>query len=105
MFGVPHDDAVAMGAQIDQRMADSILSLYRSATTVGKEWAPDFRDIPAPGMVIVPSEDAFLNADHARGGAKVTGAQVAEFEGIGHWWMAQAPDHAAATLEQFWSSV
>jgi pimeloyl-ACP methyl ester carboxylesterase len=105
MFGVPHGDAVAMGSHIDKRMTDSILALYRSATEVGKEWAPDFRDIPAPGMVIVPSEDAFLNGDHAREGAKTAGARVAEFDGIGHWWMAQAPDHAATTLEAFWASI
>jgi pimeloyl-ACP methyl ester carboxylesterase len=105
MFGVSHDDAVEMGSHIDKRMTDSILALYRSATDVGKEWAPDFRDIPAPGLVIVPSEDTFLDADHARSGAAAAGAGVAEFEGIGHWWMAQAPDHAATTLEAFWSSV
>jgi pimeloyl-ACP methyl ester carboxylesterase len=105
MFGVPHDDAVAMGGSIDKRMTDSIIALYRSATEVGKEWSGDFKDIPAPGLVIVPSEDAFLNADHARESAATAGAQVAEFDGIGHWWMAQAPDRAVKTLESFWSSV
>ena len=86
-------------------MTDSILELYRSAVDVGKEWSGDFRDIPAPGMVIVPTEDAFLNADLAREAAATAGARVTDFEGIGHWWMAQAPDHAAKALEDFWSSV
>jgi hypothetical protein len=40
-------------------MAASILALYRSAVDVGKEWAPDFHDIPRLGLVIIPSEDPF----------------------------------------------
>ena len=86
-------------------MADCILALYRSAVTVGKEWAPDFHDIDAPGHIIIPSEDAFLAADLSRNSAKRTGASVTELDGLGHWWMLQDPARGAAVLEKFWASI
>lgn len=105
MFGVPREDAVAMGGWLDRTMADCILALYRSAVTVGDEWGPDFQDIAAPGCVLVPSDDPFLAADMARAGARRSGAIVTEFDGIGHWWMLQDPARAAAALESFWATV
>jgi pimeloyl-ACP methyl ester carboxylesterase len=105
LFGVPLDAAVDLNRRIDQTMVDCILALYRSAVTVGKEWAPDFRDIAAPGRVLIPSDDAFLNADLARGSAKNTGASVAELDGLGHWWMLQDPPRGAATLQEFWATL
>jgi len=105
MFGVPHDDAVALSASGDKTMADCILALYRSAVDVGKEWGPDFKDIPKPGLVIIPSEDPFLSADGARMSAGLAGAAVADLDGLGHWWMLQDPRAGAKTLESFWSSL
>ena len=62
LFGVPLDAAVDLNRRIDQTMVDCILALYRSAVTVGKEWAPAFRDIAVPGRVLIPSDDTFLDA-------------------------------------------
>ena len=62
-FGVPQDDAMAMGAAIDATMAGCILDLYRSATRVQDDWGPDFVDVPKPGMVVVPGDDPFLDAE------------------------------------------
>jgi predicted alpha/beta hydrolase family esterase len=62
-------------------------TLNRSAVDVGKEWGPDFRDIPAPRLVLLSSEDPFLSADGARTGARQAGAAVADLDGLGHWWM------------------
>lgn len=104
-FGVPHDQAVKMGGWSDRTMADCILSLYRSAVDVGREWGPDFHDIPKTGLVIIPSEDPFLAADPARAGAARAGAQIAELDGLGHWWMLQDPARGAKVLEQFWASA
>jgi pimeloyl-ACP methyl ester carboxylesterase len=92
-FGVPHHQAVAMTG-LDPTMAECILALYRSAVDVGREWAPDFRDVPAPGLVVVPSEDPFLSADSARNAATRAKASVAELAGLGHWWMLQDPAQA-----------
>jgi pimeloyl-ACP methyl ester carboxylesterase len=105
MFGVPHDDAVTMAGWIDETMASSILALYRSAIDVGNEWAPEFRDIPAPGLVLVPSEDPFLSDDVARDGAASAGAAVAPMNGLGHWWMLQDPRTGANVLQEFWAKL
>jgi pimeloyl-ACP methyl ester carboxylesterase len=104
-FGVPPDRAAALGAGIDRTMAECILALYRSAVDVGKEWGPDFEDVPAPGLVLLPSDDPFLGADAARGGAQRAGASVTELEGLGHWWMLQDPARGAAALEAFWATL
>lgn len=104
-FGVPHDDAVAIGGALDQTMADCILALYRSAIDVGQEWGPDFRDVAAPGFALVPSDDPFLADDGARAGAAKAGAAVIELDGLGHWWMLQDPSRSAAVLQEAWDSV
>jgi pimeloyl-ACP methyl ester carboxylesterase len=104
LFGVPHDAAIALGKPLDQTMVDCILALYRSALTVGKEWAPDFHDIAPPGRILVPSEDAFLSADLSRNSARRTGASITELDGLGHWWMLQDPERGAAVLQEFWAA-
>ena len=103
--GVPHDKAVAVAAEVDETMAQCILSLYRSAINVGADWGPAFADIAKPGMVLVPELDAFLNADHARRAAQRAGAQVQELAGLGHWWMLQDPAGTGALLRDFWASL
>lgn len=103
--GVPHDDAVAMVEAVDATMATAILALYRSAVDVGAEWSPEFRNIKAPGLVIVASEDPYGSASRARQGAERSGAQVGELEGVGHWWMLEAPERAAPILSEFWDSL
>lgn len=105
MFGVPHDAAIALGKPLDQTMVDCILTLYRSALNVGKEWAPDFHDIAPPGRVILPADEAFVNLDVSRSSAKRAGASTVEFDGVGHWWMLQDPKRGAAILEEFWATV
>ncbi len=104
-LGVPADQAVNMGGWVDQTMVDCILTLYRSALDVGKEWAPDFRDIAPPGCVTIPSDDPFLSADGARAAAEATGARVTDLESLGHWWMLQDPAAGAAALEAFWATL
>jgi pimeloyl-ACP methyl ester carboxylesterase len=103
--GVPEAEAIKAAEAITPAMASCILDLYRSATKVHEAWGPEFVDIPKPGMVIVPSDDAFLNADGARRSAKRAGARIEELDGVGHWWMLQDPARGARVLEQFWSSV
>ena len=61
--------------------------------------------MPAPGLVVVPSEDPFLSAEVARHAAHQAGASVAELAGLGHWWMLQDPAQGAAMLERFWASL
>ena len=103
--GASREQAVAMARSADRTMADCILALYRSAVDVGREWAPQFRDIPAPGLVVVPSEDPFLSAGSARAGAARAGAEVVDLLGLGHWWMLEDPARGAAMFETFWASL
>jgi pimeloyl-ACP methyl ester carboxylesterase len=105
MFGIPRDRAVALAGMADPVMAESILALYRSAVDVGREWSPDFTDIPKPGLVVVPTEDPFLSGDSAETSARRAGAAVVKLEGIGHWWMLQDPGKGAQVLEEFWASL
>ena len=104
MFGVPADERHRLIA-VDPTMADCILALYRSATEVGREWAPDFKDVPAPGAVVIPADDPFLAEDRATSAAARAGARTILLPSVGHWWMLQDPAAGAAMLEQFWSSL
>ncbi|MDP8928693.1 MAG: alpha/beta hydrolase, partial [Actinomycetota bacterium] len=103
-FGVSREQAVLI-ARLDRTMVDCVLALYRSAVDVAREWAPEFRDVPKPGLVVVPSEDPFLSPEAARTAAERSGAEVVGFVGFGHWWMLQDPARGAATLEEFWASL
>jgi pimeloyl-ACP methyl ester carboxylesterase len=105
MWNVPHDEAVMMAGWADATMVECILALYRSAVDVGRQWGPDFRDIPRPGLVLVPTEDPFLSADAARDGAASAGAETMEMPGLGHWWMLQDPKAGAQVLRDFWAKV
>lgn len=60
-FGVPQQRAVTIAGALDETMSQCILALYRSAVDVGREWGPQFHDIPAPGLVVVPLEDPSLH--------------------------------------------
>jgi pimeloyl-ACP methyl ester carboxylesterase len=104
-FGVPPDRARMLAGWADEEMARCILILYRSAVDVGVQWGPDFHDIPAPGLILLPTEDAFLSAEGARLGAQRSRAEMVEMPGIGHWWMLQDPALGAAVLAKFWASV
>jgi pimeloyl-ACP methyl ester carboxylesterase len=103
--GMPPDDALKAAQALNPSMASCILDLYRSATKVQDAWGPDFVDIPKPGMVIVPSDDAFLDGEGARRSAAKSGARITELPGLGHWWMLQDPVRGAEVLQGFWNSL
>lgn len=104
-FGVPAAQTAILGESVDETMAACILDLYRSALDVGMEWSPAFADVPAPGLVVQPSDDPFLSATLSGRAAARAGARVAELGGLGHWWMLQDPAAAASVLEHFWASL
>ena len=72
---------------------------------VGRQWGPDFAAIPAPGLVIIPSEDPFLSAASATKAAARAHAKTADLDGAGHWWMLQDPARAATVLREFWATL
>jgi pimeloyl-ACP methyl ester carboxylesterase len=105
MFGVPEEPALDLASHINRTMADCILDLYRSAVDVGRQWGPDFAAIPAPGMVIIPSEEPFMSAASSTRAAARAGARTAALDGVGHWWMLQDPARAATVLREFWATL
>jgi pimeloyl-ACP methyl ester carboxylesterase len=104
-LGVPAARARAMAAQIDETMAECILALYRSAVDVGEQWAPAISQITAPGLVVVPGNDPFQVPGTAQRVAERAGAQVVDLDGLGHWWVLEAPERGAEMLTRFWKSL
>jgi pimeloyl-ACP methyl ester carboxylesterase len=104
-LGVPVDRAerCILG---DPLMDDCILRLYRSATEVMHTWGSEAeRAGERPGLMIVPSDDPFLDADAARRTAGRMQATVEELDGLGHWWALQDPARGARAIESFWQAV
>ena len=96
--------ALDLASHLNRTMADCILDLYRSAVDVGTQWGPDFAAIPAPGLVIIPSEEPFMSAASSTRAAARAGARTAALDGLGHWWMLQDPAQAASVLREFWAT-
>jgi pimeloyl-ACP methyl ester carboxylesterase len=100
--GVPEELAREFSSRVDERMKGAILSLYRSAVEVCKEWAPAIDGIERPGLVLWGKDDPFAETRFAERMAKRTGARLVVLEGTGHWWPAQRPEEVAAALEGLW---
>jgi len=93
LLGVPSAQAAAMGAALDEVMSGCVLELARSAIPNGA------------GLVVVAGADQFDRDDLAREIGRDLGAQLQRLSGLGHCWMAEAPERAASVLIQFWSSL
>ena len=92
--GIPETDAAGVAAEMDRRMFDHILPLYRSEPYL-EDWAfdPD-RQIPTrPGAVgprrSIPGSGIRTLRRHSCGGA------LHEFA-CGHWWQVERPEEVAA---------
>jgi hypothetical protein len=98
--------AAEVAEGFDEEMGRCILGVYRS---IGDDGFGPWRDqLPAakarPGLVLIPTADEYTGGpDQHRWTAQQCGAQVAELEGLGHWWMLQDPTAGAAALTRFWS--
>jgi pimeloyl-ACP methyl ester carboxylesterase len=106
--GVAHPAAERLAAAFDEEMGRCLLALYRSAAQPAM--AELGQQLPAararPGLVLVASDDHYVGTEEmARRSAERAGARVEVLDGLGHWWMLQDPDRAAATLRRFWASV
>jgi pimeloyl-ACP methyl ester carboxylesterase len=101
---VAHEIATAQGPEMGQ----AILSFYRSAKQ------PTMRNLGAnlakaalrPGLAIIGTDDHFVGSEALRRrSAARAGARAEVLDGVGHWWMAQAPVRAARTLNAFWDTA
>ena len=64
----------------------SILRLYRSAVTVGREWRFDLARLRAPGLLLWGAADPYPGPERGGRPAKTTGARLVVFPGCSHWW-------------------
>lgn len=101
--GVPAADAPEMARHFDRTMGEAILSLYRSAVDIGREWGPGIDAIERPGLVVESGKDPFRGPERARRLAERTGAELVELPEAGHWWMLEDPSGAAEVLTAFWA--
>mgnify|MGYP000212220921 CR=1 FL=1 len=108
-LGMPPEIGRQVALANDETMGRCILALYRSADP--EDMAPIWEALPTkaatrPGLVIIPTEDHFVGPlENSRAVAERAGAQTATFEGLGHWWMLEDPEQAAAALDGFWSGL
>jgi pimeloyl-ACP methyl ester carboxylesterase len=107
-LGIPTDIAAAIAEHQNADMGKAILALYRSAAQPAM--AEEGRSLESaaarPGLSLLATEDPYIGADdNRRRAADRAGARTAVLEGLGHWWMVEAPDRGAAALTEFWDGL
>jgi pimeloyl-ACP methyl ester carboxylesterase len=100
--GVPPADATVASQHVDSTMKRSILALYRSAVTVGREWIDDLRRIQAPGLMLWGQNDPYAAPLYGGRLAGRTCARFVEFPGCSHWWQLERAAGVARELATFW---
>ena len=104
-LGVVEPTATLLAHEIDATMGDAILTLYRSALDIGREWGPGIDRITVPTLAVEAVQDAFRREGAtARFIARVNGTGV-RLEDQGHWWMVGDPVSAAAAIAAFWADL
>ena len=106
--GMAPGTAAAVAPAFDAAMGDSILRLYRAAaqpamTELGRGLE---RAAARPGLSILALDDQNVGTDEQRRrSAARAGAQIAELDGLGHWWLTVDPDRGARVLADFWEGT
>ena len=100
---VPPGEAADMARYGDETMKDCILALYRSATSIGADWADALPGLSqSPGLVLWGEHDPYACAAVGRKLAQRTGARFHLFEDCGHWWPYERAAQTAAELARHW---
>jgi pimeloyl-ACP methyl ester carboxylesterase len=100
---VPSAYASEAVQQMDDRMKECMLRLYRSAVTVGAEWQSDLKNASCPSLVLWGVKDHacpvvfadFLPAD-------LGASRVLKLD-TGHWFELEKPDDVPKALEEHWA--
>jgi pimeloyl-ACP methyl ester carboxylesterase len=103
--GVPPADAATAVGNLDDRMKECILKLYRSAVNVGAEWEDDLRRVSAPGLVLWGENDPYVSVEFGARLSQKTRARFVSFPGCSHWWQLERPGEVAAELERHWAAA
>jgi pimeloyl-ACP methyl ester carboxylesterase len=107
-LGIPGPIASQIAPAQGPEMRRAILAYYRAAAQPAMAELGEKLPLAAirPGLAIVGTADQLVGSEEMRvRSATRAGAQVARFEGLGHWWMVQAPELVAASLTSFWGST
>jgi pimeloyl-ACP methyl ester carboxylesterase len=86
-------------------MKRCILRLYRSASRVGEEWAPDLERLSAPGLVLWGERDPYAAPTWGERLARRTKARLVTFPECSHWWPLERPAEVAALLTAHWEAL
>lgn len=84
-------------------MKRSILSLYRSAKTVAKDWTDDLEGFPSRGLVIWGEKDPYVGLSSARQFAERWSIPIHIEKDAGHWAIASHAASVASVLEEHWA--
>jgi pimeloyl-ACP methyl ester carboxylesterase len=104
-LGVREDVAAEIAAEQDEAMGACVLTLYRSAkqpamADLGRRLEGTPR---RPGLVIIATDDPYAGTpEMATSVADGLGAATVRLEGLGHWWMFDGAEAAAAALTAHW---
>ena len=107
-FGIPADVATSFAAAQGPEMGQAVLALYRSARQPAlADAGKALGDAAArPGLSLLATEDPFVGTEEMRRrAADRAGARTEVLDGLGHWWMVEAPAAGAAILARFWESL
>ena len=106
--GIPSEVATSFAAAQGPEMGRAILALYRSARQPAMADAGRTLENAAgpPGLSILATEDPYVGSEAIRRrAADRAGARTEVLDGLGHWWMLEAPSVGAAALGRFWDSI
>lgn len=102
-LGVPAGHLPNMRSAFDDDMAESILTLYRSATpNIHAHWNTSGRGGTLPrGLILHAENDPFDNHEKAGEVAERLGADFSVLPNVGHFWMIEDPSTAADILDDW----
>jgi pimeloyl-ACP methyl ester carboxylesterase len=106
--GMHKDVTLAVAEGQNAAMGECILRLYRDAVQpamarLGRNLE---RAALRPGLSIMASEDHLAGTDEQRRRASArAGAEIAELDGLAHWWFTQEPLRGAEAINRFWAAL
>jgi pimeloyl-ACP methyl ester carboxylesterase len=105
--GMHQDVALPVAEGQNAAMGECILRLYRDAAQPAMaERGRDLERAAArPGLSIIATEDSYATDEQRRRASARAGAEIAELDGLDHWWFTQDPQRAAATINDFWAGL
>ncbi len=105
--GMHQDVALPVAEGQNAAMGECILRLYRDAAqpAMAKLGRNLERAAARPGLSIIATEDSYATDEQRRRASARAGAEIAELDGLGHWWFTQDPQRGAATINDFWAGL